>query len=296
MAGITDTPFRQICLEGGAGLVCAEMVSACALKFGNKKTMRMLEIPLPGHPVSMQIFGGDETAMMRAVKMAERAGADIIDINAGCPVKKILRSGSGAALMKDERLFARLIRAVVSLSGIPVTVKIRTGWKSGDKLSLKFAKTAESEGADAVTVHARPVEAVHSGRIDVETLAETAAAVKIPVIGNGAVACAADAVEIFNAGCAGVMIGRAAIGNPWIFSAIKREVEGGNAAEPSFEERACMFLRLAEMNAEHYGERTGIFRIRKTAGFWFKGFNGAGRLRSEIVRADTLKELQSLLK
>lgn len=295
MAGITDSPFRIMCLEGGAGLVMAEMVSAAALKFGNRRTEGMLRLERDEHPVSVQIFGSDETAIEKASKMAEKAGADIIDINAGCPVKKILRSGSGALLMKNEKLLARLVARAVSSVKIPVTVKIRSAWKKGVTVSPGLARIIENEGAAAVTVHARPVEAGHSGPVDVNALSETAAAVKIPVIGNGGVLSGKNALEILKAGCAGVMIGRAAIGNPLIFKDIEAQLGGLPEREPDTAGRVRLFLRLIDMNAARYGETAGITRARKVVGFWLKGFPGCSGLRACFMKAETVKEVNSIL-
>lgn len=300
MAGITDAPFRTMCLEGGAGLVTGEMISAAALKFANPKTMKMLKPDPDEHPVSIQIFGSDEAAIEKAARMAQSAGADIVDINAGCPEKKILRSGSGALLMKDERLLARLVASAVSSVKIPVTLKLRCGWKKDAVLSPKLARAAENEGARALAVHARPVESGHEGPPDIDALAQTAGAVRIPVIGNGGVSSPEQALAMLEAGCAGVMIGRAAIGNPSIFNRIKLALEDAPhdfVAQilPGPQERVSLFLRLIRMNAARYGETAGIIRTRKVAGYWLKGFAGCSVLRNRFMSAKTLNEVNSIL-
>ncbi|MBR4592724.1 MAG: tRNA-dihydrouridine synthase, partial [Elusimicrobiaceae bacterium] len=215
MAGITDSPFRVLCLQGGAGLVCAEMVSAHALHYGNAKSGRMLQVNPKEHPVSMQIFGSDEETIAQAAQSAQAAGADIIDLNAGCPVKKINKAGAGCVLMKDEIKLARLLTAAVKSVKIPVTLKTRIALNHQELLGARLAKLAEDCGAAAVTLHARAAVDVHTGLPNVPALAQACAAVKIPVIGNGGVADASFVKKFIEAGCAGVMIGRAAVGNPF---------------------------------------------------------------------------------
>ncbi|MCX5783388.1 MAG: tRNA-dihydrouridine synthase family protein, partial [Elusimicrobia bacterium] len=263
MAGISDSPFRQMCLKGGAGLVVGEMVSACALYYGNKKTGAMLKISPSEHPCAVQIFGGDEKTISTAAKLAAESGADIIDINAGCPVRKIIKSNSGIALMKDEKAFARVVSAAVKSAGVPVMVKIRSGLKKGELLSPRFATIAREEGACAVAVHARPAEMMHSGPVDLSALNKTASAVKIPVIGNGGISCASDAKAMFSAGCAAVMIGRAAIGNPDIFKRITAELKGEIITPENPRVKAKDFFELISANVAFYGEKEGILRSRK---------------------------------
>ncbi|MFH1619508.1 MAG: tRNA dihydrouridine synthase DusB [bacterium] len=294
MSGITDSPFRTLCLQGGAGLVTGEMISACALRHNNRKTGVMLKIEEGEHPVSLQIFGFDEASMAEAAKQAEQAGADMVDINAGCPVRKIHRSGSGAMLMKDERLFGRIIAAASSAVKVPVTVKIRCGWKKGDVISPRLARIAAEAGAGAVTLHARPVEAGHAGPADMEAVKATAAAVAIPVIGNGGIISPSGAAAMLEAGCAGVMIGRAAIGNPWIFSMIASAL-GGQQSRKMAPDRADAFLQLLKKNSAHYGERTGIIKARKIAGYWLKGLPGASALRERFMKASTFNEARAIL-
>ena len=287
MAEITDSPFRILCLRGGAGAVFGEMVSARALAHGNKKTLAMLSLLPQEHPFAAQIFGDDAEAMAFAARKARLAGADIIDINAGCPVKKIVRAGAGAALMKDEKLFAAIVKAAVKSAGAPVTVKIRTGFSAGESISPGLAWIAQAEGACAVSVHARPAEAAHAGPVDLKILEQTCRRVSIPVIGNGGVACAKDALALFSAGCAGVMIGRAAIGNPGIFGSIARELSGGTPSVPTAKDRAETFLELLSANAAAYGEKKGLLRARKTAGWWLAGFpHSAGLRRSFVAEND----------
>jgi len=295
MAGITDSPFRVLCLQGGAGLVCAEMVSAHALHYGNEKSGRMLQVNPKEHPVSMQIFGADEETISQAARQAEAAGADIIDINAGCPVKKINKAGAGCVLMKDEVKLARLLSSAVKSVKIPVTLKTRIALNHKEFLGARLAKLAEDCGAAAVTLHARAAVDVHTGEPDVDALANACAAVKIPVIGNGGVTSAARVKEFLQAGCAGVMIGRGAVGNPFIFQDIMDELSGRVPQSRTPQKRVEIYLKLIEENVAYYGERIGINRSRKTAGYWLRGFPNAATVRGEFVRLGTLQEVRALL-
>ena len=294
MAGITDSPFRVLCLQGGAGLVCAEMVSAHALHYGNEKSGRMLQVNPKEHPVSMQIFGSDEQTIAEAAKNAEAAGADIVDLNAGCPVKKINKAGAGCVLMKDEAKLARLLSAAVKSVKIPVTLKTRIALNHKELLAVRLAKLAEDCGAAAVTVHARAAADVHSGEPNVAAVAEACAAVKIPVIGNGGIKDASLVKEFLQAGCSGVMIGRGAVGNPFIFQDITDELAGKKPASQDPKKRLEIYLSLVKENASFYGERIGVNRSRKTAGYWIKDFPNASEVRGKFVRLDSLSEIETL--
>ncbi len=294
MAGITDSPFRVLCLRGGAGLVCAEMVSAHALHYGNEKSGRMLQVSPKEHPVSMQIFGADEETIAQAARQAQAAGADIVDLNAGCPVKKINKAGAGCVLMKDEVKLARLLSAAVKSVTIPVTLKTRIALNHKEFLGERLAKLAEDCGAAAVTLHARAAVDMHSGEPDVDALAKACGAVKIPVIGNGGVTDAARVKQFLAAGCAGVMIGRGAVGNPFIFQDIISVLNGQAVGPHTPQKRLEIYLKLIEENVAYYGERIGINRSRKTAGYWINGFPNAAAVRGEFVRLDTLPEVRAL--
>ena len=295
MAGITDSPFRVLCLKGGAGLVCAEMVSAHALHYGNEKSGRMLVVNPKEHPVSMQIFGADEQTIEEAARRAQAAGADIVDLNAGCPVKKINKAGAGCVLMKDELKLARLLTAAVKSVKIPVTLKTRIALNHKEFLGVRLAKLAEDCGAAAVTLHARAAVDVHSGEPDVDALAQACASVKIPVIGNGGVTDAARAKQFLQAGCAGVMIGRGAVGNPFIFQDIIDTFAGRTAHGLTPQKRLEIYLKLIEENVSYYGERIGINRSRKTAGYWISGFPNAAAVRGQFVRLDAFTDVEALL-
>ncbi|MBR3603468.1 MAG: tRNA-dihydrouridine synthase [Elusimicrobiaceae bacterium] len=294
MAGITDGPFRALCLRGGAGVVCAEMVSAHALHYENPRSLRMLSIREREKPVSMQIFGSDEQTIAQAALAAEARGADIIDINAGCPVKKINRAGAGCILMKDPAHLGRLVAAAVKAVKVPVTLKTRISLKRGKLLGDELARIAENEGAAAVLMHARAAEDVHTGEPDLEALAKVCASVKIPVLGNGGINSAQMAKNFFDAGCAGLLIGRAAVGNPYIFRDIAQELTGGNPQPLDNRRRVEIYLALIEENIAHYGEKIGIGRSKKTAGYWLRDFAGAAEVRGKFVRMEKFTDIKAL--
>ncbi len=294
MAGITDAPFRMLCLKGGAGLVCAEMVSAHALHYGNPKSGRMLAVHPDEHPVSMQIFGSDEATIAAAARQAQEQGADIVDINAGCPVKKINKAGAGCVLMKDEGKLGRLIEAAVKAVNIPVTLKTRIALNHKELLAVRLAKLAQNAGASAITLHARAAVDVHTGGPNIAAVGEACAAVDIPVIGNGGVVNVRVARQFLAAGCAGVMIGRGAVGNPFIFEDIQAELSGRNTTPMTAQKRLQIFLALIRENVAYYGERIGVNRSRKTAGYWISNFPNAAEVRAQFVRLDSLAEIEQL--
>jgi len=295
MAGITNAAFRILAAEGGAGLVVTEMVSAESIKYGNKKSFKMLEL-LPGeHPAAIQLFGADPASLALAAQAAERAGADIVDINAGCPVKKVRRSGAGAELMKTPMLLAGLIAGAVKSVKVPVTVKFRVGLEAGENLGPLLARVAEEAGASAITLHGRPASQFHTGPVDLEAMAATAAAVRIPVFGNGGVENSAGALAILRAGCAGVAVGRAAVFNPAVFAEIAAGLSGGGLPEPDSAARMRLFLRFLELNAGIYGEEHGLTRARKLVGYWLKGLPNASSARAAFMGLKTLKEAKQLL-
>lgn len=294
MAGVTDGPFRALCLRGGAGVVCAEMVSAHAVHYGNARSRRMLQVDAREKPVSMQIFGSDEQTIAEAALEAEACGVDVIDINAGCPVKKINRAGAGCVLMKDPVHLGRLVAAAVKAVKVPVTLKTRIALKRGVLLGAEIARVAESEGAAAVAMHARAAEDVHSGEPDLEALAHVCAAVKIPVLGNGGITDGAVAEQFFKAGCAGLLIGRAAVGNPYIFRDIAQALNGQTPAPMGPARRVQIYLELIEENVLRYGEKIGIGRSKKTAGYWLRDFPNAAEVRGRFVRLEQLADIRSL--
>ena len=295
MAGITDTPFRILCLKGGAGLVCAEMVSASALKYNNAKSVKMLKVSKEEHPISMQVFGGDAQSIASACKQAQEQGADIIDINAGCPVKKVNKAGAGCVLMKTPEKIAEILQAAVKSVKIPVTLKTRVSLNREDNLAPLLTKIAQDNGASAITLHARAAADVHNGAPNIKFLESACRVAKIPVIANGGIQNARDAKTMFEAGARAVMIGRGAIGNPFIFREIKEELNGGHSAPLSDSEKARIFLSLVEENVKFYGERIGISRSKKTVGYWLHGFNNAAAVRENFVRCETLLQAKGIL-
>jgi len=295
MAGITNAAFRILAVEGGAGLVVTEMVSAESLKYGNKKSFKMLEL-LPGeHPAAIQVFGADPSSMALAAQAVERAGADIVDVNAGCPVKKVTRSGAGSALMKTPQLLGDIISRMVKSVKIPVTVKFRVGLTTAENLGPLLARVCEEAGASAITLHGRPASQFHTGPVNLAAMAETAAAVKIPVFGNGGVEDAAGARAMLEAGCSGIGVGRAAVFNPAVFAELAAGLSGGPASPVNSSARMKLFLRFLELNAGIYGEEHGLARARKLVGYWLKGLPGAAGARGAFMRLKTLKEAEALL-
>lgn len=295
MAGITDAPFRIMCLKGGAGLVCAEMVSASALKYSNAKSVRMLAVDNKEHPVSMQVFGGDAQTIAEACRLAQESGADIIDINAGCPVKKVNKAGAGCVLMKEPEKIAQIVSAAVKSVKIPVTLKTRVSLNRTDILAPLLAKIAQDNGAAAITLHARAAVDVHSGPANLKALEDACKVVTIPVIGNGGVVDAASAKDMFETGVSGVMIGRGAIGNPFIFTEVIQTLGGGEITPLTPQQKVAMFRQLVEENVRFYGERTGVCRSKKTVGYWIKGFKDSSAVREKFVRSITLKEAMDAL-
>jgi nifR3 family TIM-barrel protein len=296
MAGITNAAFRLLCIEGGAGLVVSEMVSAESIRHGNKKSLKLLEISPGEHPIAMQIFGADPESMAVAAGFVSELGADMVDINAGCPVKKVLRSGSGAALMKEPLILEAIVKKAVKAIKVPVTVKIRCGLTAGEVISPRLARVIEGAGASAITLHGRAASDFHTGPVDYDAMAATAAAVKIPVFGNGGARTAADAAKILETGCAGVAIGRAAVENPSIFFEIAEGLKGAaHEVKPDPARRIKLFIRFLELNTVLYGGDEGVVRARKLVGYWLKGFPNSSALRGDFMKAAGLNEARALL-
>lgn len=293
MAGITNSAFRRLAAEGGAGLVVTEMVSADSIKYGNEKSFKMLELA-PHEKAAIQLFGANPSSMALAAQKAQEYGAAIIDINAGCPVKKVIKSGAGCALMKNTLLFGQIIEAVVKAVSVPVTVKFRVGLHSGEVLSAELARIAEKAGASAITLHGRYAAAHHSGSVDIEAVAAAAASVKIPVYGNGGIDSAQSAEIFLKAGCSGLAIGRASVYNPMIFQEISAALLGENITV-SNSERLRLFMRYLRLNAELYGEVKGLARARKLVGYWLKGMKGAANARMKFMSLQSLEAAESLI-
>jgi tRNA-dihydrouridine synthase B len=297
MAGITDFPFRLICKEFGAGLVFSEMLSVEALVREHKRTFRMLHSDPKERPVVFQLFGSKPESMAEAAKIVSQGNADFIDINMGCPVPKILKSGAGAALLRDIGLAKEIMAAVVGGSKIPVTVKIRLGWDTKSIVAVDFAQAAESLGIAAVTLHARTKIQGFSGHADWSMVRRVKDSVAIPVIGNGDVRTAMDVKKMMDeTGCDGVMIGRAVQGYPWIFRETKQYLETGVVPPPpSLEERQIVMLRHLRDIVELLGENIGIREMRKHLCWYTKGLQGGAELRERInhleLAVDVEKEI-----
>ena len=291
MAGITNLPFRIMCEKFNPGLVCTEMVSSKGLFYDDKKTEELLNMKNEKRPVAVQIFGNDMEAMAYSAKKISKI-AYIIDINMGRPAPKVVKNGDGSKLMLDIELSRKIIQAVVENSSVPVTVKIRKGWDKDHINCIEFAKMAEQAGACAITIHGRTRDEFYSGTADWEIIKKLKQEVSIPVIGNGDIKSPQDALKMFEfAGVDGIMIGRAAIGNPWIFMQIQEYLQNGKMIEISNEKRLKIILEHIELQVEELGENTGIKEMRKHMTYYLKGLKDASAIRQKINTIETKDEL-----
>ena len=297
MAGVTDLPFRLLCKEQGAGLLCMEMVSAKAILYKNKNTKELMTIDPRENPVSLQLFGSDPDIVAGIAHQIEDRPFDILDINMGCPVPKIVNNGEGSALMKNPKLAGEIIKKTVNAVQKPVTVKIRKGFDDDHVNAVEMAKIAEDAGAAAIAVHGRTREQYYAGKADWDIIRQVKEAVSIPVIGNGDLLTPEDVTAMKEqTGCDGFMIARGAQGNPWIFRQILHYFETGEHLEkPSFAEVTQMILRHARMLMDFKGDYIGIREIRKHAAWYTAGYPHSSQLRVKINEVESYEELEELL-
>ena len=297
MAGVTDMPFRTLCKEQGAGLICMEMISAKAISFHNKNTIALMKIDPCEHPVSMQLFGSEPELMAEVAKSIEDKDFDILDINMGCPVPKVVNNGEGSALLKNPELIVQIIKSVSSAIQKPVTVKVRIGFENAPVDIVEIARRAEDAGAAAIAVHGRTRQQYYSGTADWDIIRQVKEAVSIPVIGNGDVDSPLKAEALLKqTGCDGVMIGRAVRGNPWIFREMNHYFQTGELLErPSVEEIREMILRHARAQIALKGEFTGIREMRKHVAWYTAGMRHSAGLRRASNTIESYEALQELL-
>jgi nifR3 family TIM-barrel protein len=296
LAGITNLPLRLIAKRWGAGLVCSEMISANGLAQQSQNTLRMLDSNPAEQPLSVQIFGADAVIMARAAEMVQRAGAAVVDINFGCAVRKVVKTGAGAALMKAPQRTARILEAVRRALSVPLTIKIRSGWTDDGAQALETARIAYECGVDAIAVHPRTATQGFRGCADWTVINRVRQAVPIPVIGNGDITSAVHARAMFDqTGCHAVMIGRAAIGNPWLFAEVRAELEG---SAPPVVDAACRrraMMRYLDASIAYYGEYHGCRIMRSRLGWFVKGMPNSSRFREAITRLSSRTEVISVI-
>lgn len=299
MAGITNEAFRSICKEMGAGLVVCEMISDKALSFHNAKTIKMTGVSQNEHPLSMQIFGADKETLVYAAKwIYENTDADIIDINMGCPVNKVAkRAGAGSSLLKNPNKVYEITKAVVEATPLPVTVKIRIGWDENNINAVENAKMIEKAGACAIAVHGRTRAQMYSGHANLDVIKDVVEAVNIPVVGNGDIVDGPSALHMLEyTGCKAIMIGRGALGNPWIFKEINAYFAGEEFKRPSKEEIYNMIVDQYERLLKLKGERLALLEMRSHVGWYLKGMQGSAQIKNKANQALSFEEVKKILK
>lgn len=297
MASVADKAYRVTAKEFGAAYCVGEMASCKGLCYSDRKTAELLSVSEGERPMAVQLFGAEPEFMAKAVKIAEQYSPDIIDINAGCPMPKIVCGGAGSALMKTPRLFGELVRAAAEATVVPVTVKIRAGWDSVTINAVEMARIAEENGAAAVAVHGRTKEQLYSGKADWDVIRAVKRAVSIPVIGNGDVASVGDCIRMYEyTGCDLVMIGRGSYGRPWLFGQIRDHFAGkAPRPEPELDEKLAIMRRHIALLVEDKGELTGMKEARRQAAWYIKGISGAAGLRNKFGGMNTLSDLDELI-
>lgn len=302
MAGVTDRAYRHICRRCGAEMTVTEMVSAKALCYNDQSSYELAKIDKWDTPASLQLFGHEPEVISEAIKRAfdavkqEDSAPAVIDINMGCPVKKIVSNGDGSSLMKNPKLASQIVSYAVKASPVPVTVKIRTGWNEASKNAVEFSKIMEQSGVSAITIHGRTREQMYSPPVDIDTISEVKNAVKIPVIANGGINTVTDAIEMIKrTGCDGLMLARGTMGNPWLFDEIAYAMDCKAYIPLSMSEKIKFAIEQVKEMVQYKGERTGILEARRQIAYYIKGERGSAEIRAQLNRASSFDEIVDII-